>query len=621
MIFKANELGKSFKGLISYLEKGKDGQQAGRMEWAEFRNLPTRDPQVAARIMAATSRLSDRTEAPVYHFSVSFALEDKVSRETMRRVADGVLRDLGLQNHQAVVTSHRDTAHQHMHFAVNTVNPETNRAWRKWRDWPRGHESMRRLEKELGLRQIPNPERKRQPLQQAVQGRRPLLERARDESVAVYFRTATTWGELERGLAEHGLRLRMTGRGMVVSDGQEDVKASEINRAFSRHRIEKRLGSHASYRAFREVASQVLDGTKGPPRERTVHSDRNADSSRAARPERPHAARYRAFTDGFGRLYDDPGLARWKYLRAAEADGADRAAAELRANPSRYGTVRADARPHLRERVETASSTGHDFAAARADRPRLTLKELKEQLRELDAAIQREGRLHDAVQAAARARIEKQIAWEQRDRAVSRICEMREALPRTYANPTAAARKIWRAARDGESSESIARDIRNGSERFGAHKAEPKPRLMGFGKLRWDKAAARETAGDTAQRVEAALQAAAEAPRRPELIRLQDRGMKAERALEGAQAQQGPSSNILEKQVGGLMQQLSGAAQQHAARAMGPMAQAPLQMIQTVNQVRQLAMMVKAPHLALAQAALQTAVRMARGMEDRGGRE
>jgi hypothetical protein len=165
MIFKANELGKSFKGLISYLERGKDGQQGGRIEWAEYRNLPTRDPQVAARIMAATSRLSERTQAPVYHFSVSFALEDKVSGETMRRVADGVLRDLGLHNHQAVVTSHRDTAHQHMHFAVNTVNPETHRAWRKWRDWPRGHDSMRRLEKELGLRQVPSPERKREPLQ------------------------------------------------------------------------------------------------------------------------------------------------------------------------------------------------------------------------------------------------------------------------------------------------------------------------------------------------------------------------------------------------------------------------------------------------------------------------
>lgn len=630
MIFKANELGKSFKGLISYLETGKDGQQAGRMEWAECRNLPTRDPQVAARIMAATSRLSDRVQTPVYHFSVSFALEDTVSRETMRRVADGVLRDLGLGKHQAVVTSHRDTAHQHMHFAVNTVHPETHRAWTKWRDWPRGHESMRRLENELGLRQVPSPERKPRDQMQhgesapAPPGPRSLLERVRDDAVVAYFRTASSWGELERGLAEHGLRLRMRGGGMVVTDindGREAVKASVIDpsRAFSRSRMEKRLGSHASYRAAREVAGQVLDGTKAPPRERTnVHSDRNAPSG-GARPQGPHVARYRAFTTQFERLYDDPGLARWKFLRTAEADGADRASTELRANPGRYGTVRADVRPHLRERVEAAASTGRDFAAARADRPRLTLKELKEKLHELDAAIQREGRLHDAVQAAARARIEKQIAFEQRDRAVSRIREMREALPNTYADPTAAARKIWRAVRDGESPESIARDIRNGSERFGAHRAEPKPRL--FRTPRWDKTAARESAGDTAQRVEAALQASAEAPRRAELIRLQDRGIKADRALDQARAQAGPSSAALEKQIGGLMQRLTGVAQRHAVRAMGPMAQAPLQMIQKVNQVRQLAMMLKAPHLALAQTALQAAVRMARGVEDRGGRD
>jgi hypothetical protein len=399
------------------------------------------------------------------------------------------------------------------------------------------------------------------------------------------------------------------------------VKASEINRAFSRFNIEKRLGSHASYRAAREVAGQVLDGGKGPSRERAeVHSGRNGPSG-GERTARPHTARYRAFTTEFDRLYDDPRLARQRFLRTAEAEGADRASAELRANPSRYGTVRADARPSLHERVESAASTGRDFAAARADRPRLTLKELKERLQELDGAIQREGGLHDAVQAAARARIEKQIAWEQRDRAVSRIREMRDALPRTYENPSAAARKIWRAARDGESPDSIARDIRNGSERFGAHKAEPKPRLMGFARPRRDKSVARASAPDTALRVEAALQASAEAPRRPELVRLQDRGIKAERALDVAGAQAGPSSSVLERQIGGLMQRLTGGVQRHAVRAMGPMAQAPLQMIQITNRVRQLAAMVTAPQMSLAQAALHAANRMVRGMEDRGGRD
>jgi hypothetical protein len=616
MIFKANALGKSFKGLVSYLETGKDGLQTGRVEWAETRNLPTRDPQVAARMMAATSRLSERTQAPVYHFSVSFALEDNVSRDAMRRVADGVLRDLGLEKHQAVVTSHRDTAHQHMHFAVNTVHPETGRAWNKYRDWPRGHESMRRLEKELGLRQVPSPARARQQELQDATPRGPesrsLLDRARQDASPL-FRNAKTWGELEGGLAELGMKLKMTGRGMVLTDGKEEVKASDIDpkRSFSRYRMEQRLGSHADYRAMREVAGRGARSEAGSSR-----PDSGQNQARAGQPSRPApAGSYRAFSNEFQQLYDDPALARRTFLRSADKEGVDAAAAALRADPRRYGAIRTEAAAHVQERAEKAAGAGRAFAAARADRPRPTLKELKEKLHELDAALQREGKLHDAVQLAARARIERQIAWEQRDRANTRVREMREALPGTYADPAAAARRIWRAARAGEAPESIARDIRNGSERFGPHRAEPKSRLWGLG-TKWDKSAARAAAPDTAQRVEAALTAVAQAPRRPELNEVNRRSQAADGALSRARMGGGVSSQVLQQQVGGLMQRLGGMAQKYAVQAMGPIAQAPMK---AVSQAQQIAALVKAPHIALAQAALK--VVQTRAREDRGGRE
>jgi hypothetical protein len=40
--------------------------------WVESRNLPTEDPETAARLMAAHARLSDRTQRPVYHFVIAF---------------------------------------------------------------------------------------------------------------------------------------------------------------------------------------------------------------------------------------------------------------------------------------------------------------------------------------------------------------------------------------------------------------------------------------------------------------------------------------------------------------------------------------------------------------------
>ena len=109
MIGKAHRLGIGFKGLAAYLERGElDRMDPDRVDWIESRNLPTRDPETAACLMSATARDSERVRKPVYHLSISFDPGDAVDRETMRRVADRTLRDLGLQEHQAVILAHKD---------------------------------------------------------------------------------------------------------------------------------------------------------------------------------------------------------------------------------------------------------------------------------------------------------------------------------------------------------------------------------------------------------------------------------------------------------------------------------------------------------------------------------
>jgi hypothetical protein len=263
MIGNVNALGKGFKGVASYLESGKDGQQLDRVDWMETRNLPTHDPQSAACIMAATARDSEKTERAVYHFSISFDPGDAVDREAMRRVADRTLRDLGLQDHQALIVAHRDTAHPHVHVMVNRVNPETGRAWSNFRDYPRIEKSLRAQEVEMGLRVVPGkharvPEQSREHArpapERAARGDAAWVERARAQA-GPHLQGARSWAELERGLAEHGLSLRVKGRGMVVTDGRQEVKASDLFREASRYRLEKRLGSLADHRAREAVAS------------------------------------------------------------------------------------------------------------------------------------------------------------------------------------------------------------------------------------------------------------------------------------------------------------------------------------------------------------------------------
>src|SRR5699024_12371386 len=45
------------------------------------------------------------------------------------KVAEGYLGHMGLEEHQALVVAHNDTAHPHVHIAVNRVHPERGKAW------------------------------------------------------------------------------------------------------------------------------------------------------------------------------------------------------------------------------------------------------------------------------------------------------------------------------------------------------------------------------------------------------------------------------------------------------------------------------------------------------------
>jgi hypothetical protein len=255
--------GGSFLGCGVYLRSGWDRvDPSRRVGWIECWNLPTRRMDVAERIMEGTAILS-HTSKPVFHLSISFAPGDPVNEALMKRVMARTLSDLGLSEHQAVVVAHIDTDDPHVHAMVNRVHPETGVAWKGSWSRLRAEASLRQQELDEGLRVVPgwlapvpgHPELRPQPrlaradqqfLREVQERAGPMLERAR------------SWAEVEAGLAEFGLSVRVNGRGISVTDGRRLVKASEVGRQFSRGNLEKRLGRHADYSARVAVASTTL---------------------------------------------------------------------------------------------------------------------------------------------------------------------------------------------------------------------------------------------------------------------------------------------------------------------------------------------------------------------------
>jgi hypothetical protein len=263
MIGKAYKLGTSFKELAAYLKRGHLNQtDMGGDAWTESRNLPTRDPEVAACLMAATAAYSTRCRKPVYHLSINFDPSDPLDRETMRRVADHTLGELGLEDHQTLIVAHCGREHPHMHIVVNRVHPERGTAWSNSWDYRRIERSLRALEAELGLRAVPGrhapvPERARhliRPAHACLPGDAIFAERVRVQA-GPHLSGARSWAELEHELSEHGLWLRMKGGGLIVTDGRQAVSASAIASDASRSRLERRLGLYGGHRSRGAVAA------------------------------------------------------------------------------------------------------------------------------------------------------------------------------------------------------------------------------------------------------------------------------------------------------------------------------------------------------------------------------
>jgi Relaxase/Mobilisation nuclease domain len=259
--------GKGFKGPISYMETGKGGRarKEDRVAWTEFWNLPTRNSKAAACMMRATANASvSNTQDPVYLFSVSLDPDDPADEPMLRRIAARTIRDMGLQEYEAVVYCHKDRSHPHLHFVVNRVHPERRTLWSPWRDYYRIEKSLRAQEKEFGLRVVPPPPRDVGRSGPGQEGRAPRLHRGDAAFVAAVTERATTvleqassWAELMRGLAEHGLSIRVKGGGIVLTDARQEVKASQVGRQFSRGNLEERFGSYPDYRARMAVANAI----------------------------------------------------------------------------------------------------------------------------------------------------------------------------------------------------------------------------------------------------------------------------------------------------------------------------------------------------------------------------
>lgn len=224
--------GSNFAGLAGYLGGGDE-----RVGWVETRGVFADDVPAAVAEMREQAALSARCEKPVYHVTIAFDPSDNPTEAEIREAVDRTLRDVGLEEHQALVVRHVDREHAHVHVMVNRVGPD-GRAWSTSNDRQRLRASVEQQERELGVRWTG---RNARAAGVALDTDRGFAREVRDRALAD-FKDAPTWGHLEARLSAKGLRVERRGRGAVVTDGTREAKLSSVSRTVSRSRLEERLG-------------------------------------------------------------------------------------------------------------------------------------------------------------------------------------------------------------------------------------------------------------------------------------------------------------------------------------------------------------------------------------------
>jgi hypothetical protein len=160
--------GTSFRGAQLYYLHDKRAEREllrlsdKRVAWTEARNTAHDEIDEAFAEMVATFRdqdalktmsgfrLSGRPcEEPVMTVSLAWHPSEKPGKEEMLRAADGYLKHMGWEDHQAVYVCHTDTAHPHLHIILNRIHPETGKVLddafsrNRSQEWARAYEQER----------------------------------------------------------------------------------------------------------------------------------------------------------------------------------------------------------------------------------------------------------------------------------------------------------------------------------------------------------------------------------------------------------------------------------------------------------------------------------------------
>ena len=260
----------SFKALINYC-LGVTGHSEGAVLHTGKQNI--NDLKTAAIEMESLAIESVRCKTPAFHFILSWRSHESPTNEQVDEAVNIALKELNLENCQAVWGLQSDTDNLHVHVAVNRISPETfkaikpaggfskkalERAARKieiaqgWEIEQTGHYEVNSSGEILYKKNFSKPEFSQTARDIEVHTGEESFERIVKRELSKILETSTSWDELHLKLASKGFELERKGNGAVLKHGDKAVKLSNVSRNSSFSKLEQRLGK------FQERKKEII---------------------------------------------------------------------------------------------------------------------------------------------------------------------------------------------------------------------------------------------------------------------------------------------------------------------------------------------------------------------------
>jgi len=219
-----------------------------------------------------TAALNRDTTKFIWHQTFSFPPGEKVTNETMVKIARDFAKDFGFEDNQYLVFRHRDKAHEHFHIIANRINGEGKNTASDQYNYERIQVFSRQMEQKYGLSVTENHQQK---VDSKHNRENPRLEQIR-KVVDQLLPGSHSLSELSLALKKKGIVLHL-GRGVAFTDQRTGTsfKGSDLGREYSRAHLERRLGKSLDEagpkpdrfdghqrQALRETIDRVVGQTK-----------------------------------------------------------------------------------------------------------------------------------------------------------------------------------------------------------------------------------------------------------------------------------------------------------------------------------------------------------------------